>query len=776
MLSTFKREIASRTLTIETGKLAQQANASLTVRYGDSVVLVTAGMDKPRESVDFFPLTVDFEERLYARGKIPGSFHRREGRPSTQATLVARLTDRPIRPLFPKGFRNEVQVIVTALSSDQENPLDILSVIGASAALCISDIPFEGPIGATRMGYLDGQYIVNPTYTQLEKSELDLVVAGSRDGVIMMEAGAQQVSEDIVLEAIRRAQIVNLEVIALQEEMVRAIGKPKVAYKPEGYPPELKERVGSILNGRLASVFGFPGKAQQGSQLDALKSELIEKLGEEYESSHISGAFDDLVEAELRHQVLDLGKRPDGRGIKEIRPISCEVSVLPRTHGSGLFTRGETQVLGVTTLGSVADAQKIDTLSPEESKRFLLHYNFPPYSTGEVKRVSSPGRREIGHGALAERALEYVIPSEEEFPYTIRVVAEVLSSNGSTSMGSVCAGTLSLLDAGVPVKAPIAGISIGLITGENDRYVTLTDIQGLEDHMGDMDFKVAGSQKGITAIQLDIKLKSISMDVIKDALAQAREARLFILERIRQTIGQARPELSRYAPRMLRIHIPVEKIGTVIGPSGKTIRGIIEQTKATVDIQDDGTVIIGSTDEAAANKAVEIIERMTREIKVGDIFTGKVVRITNFGAFVELMPGKDGLVHISELADYRVARVEDEVQLGDEITVVVIEIDPQGRINLSRRALLEESQPPGEDGVGRAEHAERPERFEKTGPGAGRPPYGGRPRPGPERSGYRPQGARPGGPSRPGGPYRPGGPPRTGPGGPRPPYRSRPYR
>jgi polyribonucleotide nucleotidyltransferase len=776
MLSTFKRDVASRTLTIESGKLAQQANASLTVRYGDSVVLVTAGMDKPRENVDFFPLTVDFEERLYARGKIPGSFHRREGRPSTQATLVARLTDRPIRPLFPKGFRNEVQVIVTALSSDQENPLDILAVIGASAALSISDIPFEGPIGVTRVAYLNGQYIANPTYAQLDKSELDLVVAGSRDGVIMMEAGAQQVSEDVVLEAIRIAQGVNLEVIALQEEMVRAIGKPKAIFQPETFPPELKQRVSSILDGRLSSVFGSPGKAQQGSQLDTLKAEVVGRLGEEYESGHISSAFDELVEEELRHQVLDLSKRPDGRGIKEIRPISCEVSVLPRTHGSGLFTRGETQVLGVTTLGSVADAQKIDTLSPEESKRFLLHYNFPPYSTGEVKRVSSPGRREIGHGALAERALEYVIPDEEEFPYTIRVVAEVLSSNGSTSMGSVCAGTLSLLDAGVPIKSPVAGISIGLITGENGRYATLTDIQGLEDHMGDMDFKVAGSQKGITAIQLDIKLKSISMDVIRDALTQAREARLFILERIRETIGQARPELSRYAPRMLRIRIPVEKIGAVIGPSGKTIRGIIEQTKATVDIQDDGTVIIGSTDEAAANKAVEIIERMTREIKVGDIFTGKVVRITNFGAFVELMPGKDGLVHISELADYRVGRVEDEVQLGEEITVVVIQIDQQGRINLSRRALLEETPPTGEDGVGRAEQPERPERFERTEPGGGRPPYGGRPRPGGDGGGYRPQGARPGGPSRPGGPYRPGGPSRSGPGGPRPPYRSRPYR
>ena len=599
--------------------------------------------------------------------------------------------------------------------------------------------------------------MVNPTYEQLETSKLDLIVAESRDGALMIEAGANEVPEHIVLEAIERAQEVNRQAIALQDEVVRSIGKAKVSFEAQSYPEGLEERVGTALNGRLgAALDTSDGKADQASQLSQLKAELLDKLGEEYQAGEILNAYEDALEREFRSRILSGGSRPDGRGLRDIRPLSSEVALLPRTHGTGLFTRGETQILAVATLGSVGDAQRLDTLSPEESKRFLLHYNFPPYSTGEVRRVGTPRRREIGHGALAERALSAVIPSEEEFPYTIRLVCEALSSNGSTSMGSVCAGTLALMDAGVPIKTPIAGISIGLVTGEDGNYATLTDIQGLEDHLGDMDFKVAGSDSGITAIQLDIKVKSIGFDVIRDALEQAREARLVLLEGMRETISEVRSEMSPYAPRMVSISVPVDKIGMVIGPGGKTIRGIVEQTKATVDIQDDGTVIIGSTDAEASAKAIEMIENLTREVKVGEIYTGKVVRIMNFGAFVQLLPGKDGLVHISELAEQHVPSVEDVVNLGDEITVVVKEIDSMGRVNLSRRALLQgqdgaiQDQPTGASGGSR--------------PGEGRPSSQPRGRPGGgNRGGYRPQGPRPGGQRERGGPRS----------GPRPPYQRR---
>lgn len=738
MLSTFTRDIPSGALTFETGKLAQQAGGSVLLRYGDIALLVAATMAKPREGIDFFPLTIDVEERLYARGKIPGSFFRREGRPSTHGTLIARLTDRPLRPLFPEGFRNETQVIITPMSVDQETPFDIHAVTGASAALTISNIPFGGPIAATRMGYIDESFIVNPTYQQMEESALDIIVAGSRDGVIMMEAGANEISEDIVFEAIKRAQDVNLELIELQEQMAREIGKPKSDYEPEVYPEELNERVPTILNRRVDAAFeSSSGKADLDDKLDGLKAEVFEALAEEYDDKTLDAAFEKELEAAFKRRVLEHGARPDGRGLKEIRPISSEVGLLPRTHGTGLFTRGETQILGVATLGSVGDAQRLDNLTPEESKRFMVHYNFPPYSVGEARRVGGPGRREIGHGMLAERALLPVIPSEEEFPYTLRLVCEALSSNGSTSMASVCAGTLALMDAGVPVKTPVAGISIGLINGDNGEFATLTDIQGLEDHIGDMDFKVAGTKQGITAIQLDIKVNSISFEVIEAALSQAKEARAFILDKMAETIGEARSELSPYAPRMLRISIPVDKIGTVIGPGGKMIRGIIEATGATVDIQDDGTVIIGSPDQQAAEKAVSMVEDLTREVKVGDIYTGKVARIMNFGAFVQILPGKDGLVHISELAEGRVESVEDEVDIGDELTVVVTEIDSMGRINLSRRALLQgdDYQPP----------PPRPARSS----GGGRPQggRGGRP-PGGSRGGYRPQGGQDRGPRR----------------------------
>ncbi|MFQ5934455.1 MAG: polyribonucleotide nucleotidyltransferase, partial [Dehalococcoidia bacterium] len=624
-----------------------------------------------------------------------------------------------------------------------------LAVIGASAALSISDIPFEGPIAATRMGYVNGQYVVNPTYAQLENSKLDLIVAGSRDGVIMMEAGANEMPEDLVLEAIQRAQQVNQEIIDLQGEIVSSIGKPKTTFDTGGHPGELDAQAATILGGRLAGALDPSlDKGQQDERLNALRAELVEKLSEQFQASEVSQAFESLLEKEFKERVLSGGTRPDGRGLHEIRPISCEVALLPRTHGTGLFTRGETQALAVATLGSIGDAQKLDTLSPEESKRFMLHYNFPPYSTGEVKRIGSPGRREIGHGALAERALEPVIPSEDDFPYTIRTVSEILSSNGSTSMASVCAGTLALMDAGVPIKTPIAGISIGLIAGDGGRYATLTDIQGLEDHIGDMDFKVAGSREGITAIQLDIKVKSIGSDVIRDALEQAREARLFLLDRIEETIGQYRAELSPYAPRMTRITIPVDKIGIVIGPGGKTIRSIIEQTKATVDIQDDGTVIIGSSDAEAASKAIAMIQEMTRDVEVGEIYTGKVVKIAPFGAFVEILPGKDGMVHISELADYHVPSVEDVVQLGEEITVIVIDIDPTGRVKLSRRALLRgaEDSPDGAVGSPATASTARPD-VPRGGPRPNerRPPYP-RSRPGGDRGGYRPQGSRQSGP------------------------------
>ena len=687
MTTPFQTDIGSGTLSFECGKLAQKANGSVLVRHHDNVLLVTATSSSPREGIDFFPLTVDVEERLYARGKIPGSFHKREGRPSTPSILIARLTDRPIRPLFPKDFKNEVQIIVTPLSVDTINPYDVTTIVGASTALTISDIPFEGPISATRIGYLDGEFVVNPTYEEINRSLLDLVVAGSRSGVIMMEAGASEVSEAIVLQAIEYAQEINLQGIELQEQLAEEYGKPSMEYVPRGYSEELTDKVVGEVVEPLNEAFGLPAE-ESGEKVSEIESGIAEKYAEEYQPQEIAAALDEAMEVAFKQRVLDHGERPDGRALNEIRPLSSEVSLLPRTHGTGLFTRGETQVLGICTLGSVGDVQKLDNLTPEETKRFMLHYNFPPFSTGEARPIRSTGRREIGHGALAERALSSVIPGEEEFPYTIRVVGECLSSNGSTSMGTVCASTLALMDAGVPIKAPVAGISIGLVTGEGGRYVTLTDIQGKEDHLGDMDFKVAGTSEGITAIQLDIKVKSIGFDVVSDALRQAKEARDVILENIQETIPAYRTELSQYAPRMESIQIAVDKIGTVIGPGGKTIRGIVEETGATVDIQDDGTIIIGSSEGSASDKAIQMIRDLTREIEIGEIYTGKVVRTTDFGAFIELLPGKDGMVHISELANYRVPSVEDEVKVGDEVTVMVIEVDSTGRVRLSRRALL----------------------------------------------------------------------------------------
>ena len=743
MMRSFSRDVGSASLVMETGQLAQLANGSVMVRSGETALLVTATMDKPREGIDFLPLTIDFEERHYARGKIPGSFFRREGRPSTEAVLTDRLTDRPLRPLFPEGFRNEVQIIATPLSTDMEQPLDILTVIGASAALSISDIPFGGPVGVTRIGYVDGQLVVNPTYEHIEEGDLDLVVAGTREGVMMMEAGANEVSDDLILEAIGRAQEVNLEVIALQDEMASEIGKEKSEFEWRTYPQELGEKVAQALGSRLAEALNSPAsdKATRSAAIDKLKAELVDTLGDEYSASHISDALHDREKVEFRKHALATGQRPDGRAAKEIRKLDGAVGLLPRAHGSGLFSRGETQILGVVTLGGPGDAQKLDNLGPTDSKRFMLHYNFPPYSTGEVGRIGSPRRRDIGHGALAERAIEPVLPDEDDFPYTLRIVCEALSSNGSTSMGSVCAGTLALMDAGVPIKRPVAGISVGLITEPGGDFVTLTDIQGLEDHAGDMDFKVAGTRDGITAIQLDIKVQHLGMDVIREALSQASEGRMQILDTMARTIDSPRTEMSPYAPRMTRISVPVDKIGLIIGPGGKNIRRIVEESGATVDVMDDGTVLIGSADEAASRQAIAEIEGLTKEAKVGEIYTGKVVRILAFGAFVQILPGKDGMVHISELSDQHVPSVEDVVNVGDELTVMVKGVDDTGRISLSRRMLLEGTSP--EEAVSMA--ASRPSR-----PSGGQ---GGGPRGGPRRqNGGRPGGGGGGGG---GGGYRP---------------------
>lgn len=710
MPSIFQGLVGSRQLTLEAGKLAQQANGSVVIRYGDCVALATATMALPREGGrDFFPLTIDFEERMYARGKIPGSFFRREGRPGTDAILTDRLTDRPLRPLFPKDFRNEVQIVITSLSADLENPLDLLAINGASAALCISDIPFGGPIAATRIGYIDGDFVINPTYEELDVSQLDLVAASTREGVLMLEAGANRLPDDVILEAIRRGHGANQEVISIQDEMIKSVGKAKIEFSGNGYPKDLRGKLSTLIGNRLKQVLDVPGdKVDQGSRLATLKEEVSEELVDAFEPGHITQAYEGLVDSEFRARIVDNGIRPDGRDLDEIRVLSSEVGILPRTHGSGLFSRGETQVLGIATLGSVGDVQKLDGLSPQESKRFMFHYNFPPYSTGEAGRVGSPKRRDIGHGALAERALLPVLPSPEDFPYTIRLVAEVLSSNGSTSMASACAGTLALMDAGVPIDAPVAGISVGLITDEDGGFVTLTDIQGMEDHVGDMDFKVAGTEDGITAIQLDIKIQNIGFDVIEAALAQAKRARLTILQEMTETISVPRTELSQYAPRVTTINIPVDKIGAVIGPGGKMIRSIVEETKATIDVQDDGTVLISSTDKSATLKAINIIENLTKEAKVGDIYTGKVVRTLDFGAFVEILPGKDGMVHISELSDGHVPTVEDVVKVGDEITVVVIGVDQSGRVALSRRALLEDSESTGDDSSSQTEKSQSP--------------------------------------------------------------------
>ena len=686
----FSREVGGRNLTIETGKFAEQATAAVTVRYGDTVVLVTLGISsEPREGIDFLPLTVDYEERLYAAGKIPGGFIRREGRPTQEATLASRLTDRSLRPLLPKEWHNDIQLIITVLSADQENDPDILAIIGSSAVLSISELPFAGPVNAVRIGYINDELVLNPTLAQLEDSLFALTVASTKEAVLMVEAGAREASEDIIIQAIQFGHEVNQDIIKLQEQLQQDYGKPKIEVPVSQINPEVVNAISPIVNEKLGQALSHSEKTQREQALSVLKKELVEHLGE-FPEEELFSALDARVRAEIRTSLLDRGQRIGGRSLTEVRPLSCEVGLLPRTHGSALFTRGQTQVLTITTLGSTRKEQQLDGLGIEETRRFIHHYNFTPFSTGEVKRIGTPGRREIGHGALVERSLESVLPEDENFPYTIRLVSEVLSSSGSTSMASVCASSLSLMDTGIPIMRAVAGIAMGLVTGDEGNYVILTDIEGIEDNYGDMDFKVAGTTEGITGLQMDTKLKGISPEIIEKTLNQAHEARLFILDVMNQTISSSRPELSQHAPRVYKITINTDKIGSIIGPGGKTIRSIIDETKASIDVENDGTILIGSPDEAAARKAIGIIESLTKESEVGDIYTGKVTRLLNFGAMVEILPGKEGLVHISELADYRVANVEDIVKVGDEITVKVIDIDNLGRVNLSRRVVLDD--------------------------------------------------------------------------------------
>ncbi len=690
-------ELAGRTLTLETGRFAEQANGAVVVRYGDTMLLVTAVASKePRADADFFPLTVDYEEKMYAAGKIPGSFFKREGKPTDSAILTARLTDRPLRPLFPEGYRHEVQIIVTTFSIDMVNDPAPLAIIGASAALAISDIPFLGPVGAVQVGYIDGKVQINPKMPDMPNSDLDLVVAGTKDAVLMVEAGAKELPEDLMLEAIIQGHQVCKQICDLQNELVRLAGRPKQAFVPPPVDTSLEEAIQQWLGNRLYEAITDPNKMVREAQTEALKQEVIahftaDEPDEELEAriAAVSTAFEKLLYEEVRRMILERGERVDGRGPKDIRPISIEVGLIPRVHGSGLFTRGQTQVLTLATLGSPAEEQRLDDLGIETTKRYIHHYNFPPFSTGEVRRLGSPRRRDIGHGALAERSLLAVLPSKEEFPYTMRLVSETLSSNGSSSMASVCGSSLALMDAGVPIKAPVAGVAMGLITGKDGRWRVLTDIQGIEDHLGDMDFKVAGTAKGVTGLQLDIKTTGITYEIMREAFAQAREGRLYILDKMNAVISEPRKELSPYAPRIITLQINPDKIGALIGPGGKTIRGITEATGAQIDIEEDGRVYISTPNAAAAQQAVAMVEALTREIKVGDIFLGKVVRIMPFGAFVNLAPGKDGMVHVSELDVGRVENIEDVVKMGDEINVMVIGIEPgTGKVSLSRRALL----------------------------------------------------------------------------------------
>jgi polyribonucleotide nucleotidyltransferase len=691
--------LGGRRLSLEVGRVAKQANGSVLVRYGDTVVLVTACMSKePREGIDFFPLIVDYEERLYAVGKIPGGWIKREGRPSEVATISARMIDRPLRPLFPEGFRHDVQVVCTVLSVEQDNDPDITALIGASAALAISDIPFRGPIGGVKVGRVNGELVICPTLSQAEASDLNLTIAGSKDAILMVEAGANEVSEEVILDAISFGHKSVIEIVDLIERLVSLCGKPKREV-PFYMPCEsVASRVRELATEDVSSALRIADKLTREERLEEIEGEILQKLMDDSTEDRaslemdVSSILKEVAKEQLRKMVTEEGVRIDGRKCEEIRPISCGVGLLPRVHGTGLFTRGQTQVLTNATLGAIGDEQLLDGLGDEESKRFMHHYNFPPYSVGEVRPIRGPGRREIGHGALAERALSPVIPDEVEFPYTIRLVSEVLESNGSTSQASVCGSTLALMDAGVPIKRPVAGIAMGLIK-ENEKVAILSDIMGIEDALGDMDFKVAGTLNGITALQMDIKVCGIAAEIMEKALAQAKEGRMFILGKMLEAISEPREELSPYAPRIITMSIDPDKIRDVIGPGGKVIRHIIDETGVKIDIEDDGRVFIASQDEEAGEKAKKMIEDLTADVEVGRIYTGTVTRTTGFGAFVEILPGKEGLVHISQLAHTRVGKVEDVVEVGDSVTVKVTEIDGMGRINLSRKDAL----PKGDD-------------------------------------------------------------------------------
>ena len=684
--------VGGREIVFETGKLAGQAGGALTIRLGDSLVFCSATMsNQPREGQDFFPLTVDYEERMYAGGRIPGSFFRREGRPSGDVVLVSRLIDRPLRPLFDKDIRNEVQVILYSFSADIENPLDILAINAASAALMISDIPWNGPVGAVRIARINGELIVNPTYAQMEESDLDLRLAGTRDAILMVECGATEISEEVMVEALMFGHEALQPLLDAQIKLAEAAGKAKRDVPRFSKDPALVESVYKRAAAEITAKLDAPhSKAELNSALDELEEQVVAELSAEDEALRegLKAAFEEVVKKVVRNRILNQHIRPDNRALTEIRPIWCEVDFSPRAHGSGLFTRGETQVLTLATLGTPRDAQELDNLSPQDSKRYMHHYNFPPFSTGETKRLGGQSRREIGHGALAERALVPVIPPVDEFPYTLRLVSEVLASNGSSSMASVCGSTLALMDTGVPIKAPVAGVAMGLIK-EGDTYAILTDIQGAEDHLGDMDFKVAGTEAGITALQMDIKISGITAQIMREALAQAKIARTSILNEMLAVIPAPNTELKPHVPRIVTVKVPVEKIGAIIGPGGKNIRALQEETKTKIDIDEDGTVFIASANSVDANTAMERISSMIEIPQIGRIYTGKVVRTADFGAFVEILPNIDGMVHISQLDSERVNRVEDVVQVGDELTVMVTNIDDNGKIRLSRQAVLE---------------------------------------------------------------------------------------
>jgi polyribonucleotide nucleotidyltransferase len=696
MVTTVETEIGGRRLILETGLMAKQASGAVVARYGDTVVLSTAVASKvERENVDFLPLTVDYQEKAYAAGRIPGGFFKREGRQSEKEILSSRLIDRPIRPLFPEGYYYDTQIIASVLSIGDESSMDLMGMIASSAALSISDIPFNGPIGAVRVGFIEGKFIINPGHKDLETTSLNLVVAGTADAIMMVEGGASELDEDQMLEALETAHREIKKIVALQQDLVARVGKQKRSVKVVEIDKELAAQVAELAMDRLKTSIIIPNKMERQKTLDALLDEIKQKLKNDdpTRNRQISTIFFGLEKDEVRKIILDKNVRADGRKPDEIRPISSSVGLLPRTHGSALFTRGETQALVVTTLGTSEDEQRIDSLEGEYFKTFMLHYNFPPFSVGETKPLRGPGRREVGHGALAERALKAMVPTKQEFPYTIRIVSDILESNGSSSMATVCGGTLALMDAGVPIKAPVAGIAMGLIK-EGEKVIVLSDILGLEDHLGDMDFKVTGTSKGITALQMDMKIEGITIEIMRRALQQAKEGRMHILGRMLETIAAPRNTLNPFAPRIITMQINPDKIKDVIGSGGKVIRSIVEQTGAKIDIEDDGTINIASSDEAAANKAKEIIKGIVQEAEVGKLYMGKVRKIMDFGAFVEIFPGTDGLLHISQISDKRLDKVTDELKEGDEVLVKVLEIDRQGKIRLSRKEALRDKARP----------------------------------------------------------------------------------